>query len=132
MSEKLKEQVADERLEESVRFLGQLPYDEMPTLYRAGDALVLPSRAEGLPRTVLEAMACNVPVVCSALEQVTPVVDGAGTTVPVGDVEGFARALKRALSGQYDDGRQAVEKEYRWSATVERTTRALERVSKSG
>lgn len=132
LSGELKEQVANEQLEGSVRFLGQLPYDEMPALYRAGDALVLPSRAEGLPRTVLEAMACNVPVVCSDLEQVAPVIDGAGATVPVGDIEGFARALKRALSGQYDDGRQVVEKGYTWSVTVERTTRALEQVSKSG
>lgn len=131
LSGELEKQVANEQLEESVQFLGQVAYDQMPALYRAGDALVLPSRAEGLPRTVLEAMACNVPVVCSDLKQVAPVIDGAGTTVPVGDVKGFARALNRALSGQYDDGRQAVEKEYTWSATVEQTTRALERVSKS-
>lgn len=126
MREELEEQVANEGLEDAVRFLGQLPYDEMPTLYRGSDALVLPSRAEGLPRTVLEAMACNVPVVCSALEQVTPVINGAGTTVPVGDVEEFARGMERALSGQYDDGRRIVEREFTWRDTVERTTRALE------
>lgn len=126
MRAELEERVAERGLEDAVRFLGQRSYDEMPTLYRASDALVLPSRAEGLPRTVLEAMACNVPVVCSDLEQVAPVVEGAGATVPVGDVEGFARGLERALAGEYGDGRRVVEREFTWTDTVERTTRTLE------
>lgn len=130
MRSALEAQVADEGLTEAVQFLGQLPYDEMPELYRSGDALVLPSRAEGLPRTVLEAMATNVPVVCSDLEQVTPVIGEAGTTISVGDVSGFSAGLVRALSGEYEDGRQMVEAEFTWSDTVEATTEALEGISK--
>lgn len=126
----LESQVADVGLDDAVQFLGQVPYDTMPALYRTSDALVLPSRAEGLPRTVLEAMASNVPVVCSDLEQVAPVVDGAGTTVPVGDVEEFARGLDQALSGQFEDGRRAVEAEFEWSETTARTTKVLQRISK--
>lgn len=125
MREELENHVAERGLKDSVRFLGQVPYDEMPTLYRAADALVLPSRAEGLPRTVLEAMACNVPVVCSDLEQVVPVIGGAGTTVSVGDINGFANALNQALCGRYGNGRQSVKEAFRWSETVEKTTRAL-------
>lgn len=126
MQEELEERVAERGLEDSVRFLGQLPYDEMPTLYRASDVLVLPSRAEGLPRTVLEAMACNVPVVCSDLEQVTPVVKKAGTTVPVGDVEGFASALTETLfTGSRDRGQAVIEEGFEWSRTVKRTTEKL-------
>lgn len=128
----LETQVTDRGLEDAVRFLGQVEYDEMPALYRSSDALVLPSRAEGLPRTVLEAMACNVPVICSDLEQVTPVIDKAGTTVPVSDVDGFACALGRALSGCYSDGREVVEAKFTWSNTVEQTTRVLERLSADG
>lgn len=132
MRGELEEQVVNEGVEESVRFLGQIPYDEMPALYRVCDALVLPSRAEGLPRTVLEAMACNVPVVCSDLEQVAPVIRGAGTTVSVGDVDGFARELSLALTGRHGDGRQAVNDKFTWSNTVEQTTRALEQISEIG
>jgi glycogen(starch) synthase len=125
----LEAQISARGLGEAVGFLGQLPYDAMAELYRSADALILPSRAEGLPRTVLEAMACNVPVVCSDLEQVAPVIGEAGTTVPVGDVSGFSRGLNGALSGQYGNGRRAVEAEFTWSDTVEKTTRALEMIS---
>ncbi|MEM4781611.1 MAG: glycosyltransferase family 4 protein [Halalkalicoccus sp.] len=129
LREDLEAQVSAAGLEDAVRFLGQLPYDEMPELYRSADALVLPSRAEGLPRTVLEAMATNVPVVCSDLEQVVPVIGEAGTTVPVGDVSAFARGLDRALSGAFAEGRPVVEREFTWRDTVERTTEVLERIS---
>lgn len=128
--EELEEQVANRGLEETVRFLGQVPYDEMPALYRAGDALVLPSRAEGLPRTVLEAMACNVPVVCSDLKQVAPIIDEIGTTIPVGDVDGFASALIESLSADaHNQGRTLIEQRFRWSETVEQTTKLLETYS---
>ena len=57
-------------IREAVTFLGQVPYDEMPAMYRIGDLLVLPSRAEGVPRTIMEALSSNLPVVSSNLPQV--------------------------------------------------------------
>lgn len=117
--------------DDGVEFLGQIAYDEIPDIYRSGDALVLPSRAEGLPRTVLEAMASGIPVVCSDLEQVAPVVDRAGYTVPVGDVAGFAAALERLLDDSRTNrtlgnrGRALVEEGFEWDTTVERTTAVL-------
>ena len=109
-----------------VEFLGQLPYEEMPAVYRAADALVLPSRAEGLPRTVLEAMASGVPVVVSDLEQVAPVVGNGGVTVPVGDVDGFTEGLETVLDSGVGDPRAQVAGQFDWADTVERTTRVLE------
>lgn len=112
--------------DESVEFLGQVPYEEMPAVYRAGDVLVLPSRAEGLPRTVLEAMASGVQVVVSNLEQVAPVVGDGGVTVPVGDVPGFVEGLATVLDGGVADPRAQVEGRFDWAETVERTTAVLE------
>ena len=111
---------------ERVGFLGQVPYDEMPAVYRAGDVLVLPSRAEGLPRTMLEAMASGSPVVVSDLEQVAPVVDGSGVTVPVGDVDGFVSGLEAMLDEECDNPRERVVSGFDWQDTVERTTAVLE------
>lgn len=126
LREDLERQVADKELEGVVRFLGQVAYDEMPALYRASDALVLPSRAEGLPRTVLEAMACNVPIVSSDLEQIVPIIGGSGATVPVGNIDGFASELNNVLSsGSHKQGRTIVQQGFQWSETVKQTTTVL-------
>lgn len=114
---------------DSVEFLGQVPYDEMPDIYRAGDALILPSRAEGLPRTVLEAFASGIPVVSSHLEHTAPIVKQGGETAPIGDIEGYIDALQRVLDdcdSLGDAGRETVVEAYRWRETVEQTTRVLE------
>ncbi|MFC7114614.1 glycosyltransferase family 4 protein [Natronoarchaeum sp. GCM10025703] len=115
------EKIADKKIE----FLGQLAYDEMCKIYRSGDVLVLPSRAEGLPRTVLEAMSSGIPVVVSDLEQVTPVVNGSGVTVPVGDVDGFASGIDTMIHEDYDEPRAQIEGSFDWAETVGRTTDIL-------
>lgn len=119
----------EEMVDESVvTFLGHVPYDEMAAMYRTSDVLLLPSRAEGLPRTILEAMASGVPVVVSDLEQVAPVVNGGGVTVPVGDIDGFASGIKAVLNDDYADPRSVVEGSFDWTKTVERTTDELKRL----
>jgi len=112
-----------------VTFLGRVPYDEMPAVYRAGDLLLLPSRAEGLPRTVLEAFASGIPVVSSYLPHTAPIVETGGETVQVGDVEGYAATLERVLadrSAPGEAGRQLVLDDHRWRDTTEATTERLE------
>ncbi len=119
----------EDMADDSVAFLGQLPYDEMPGIYRAGDVLMLPSRAEGLPRTVLEAFASGVPVVSSHLEHTAPIVQEGGETVQVGDVEGYRESLKRVLDDSEvlgNEGREVVAKSFEWKKTVEETTETLE------
>jgi len=75
------------------RFLGFLP-DVGPVL-AAADMLALPSRTEGLPMAVLEAMAAGVPVVASAVGSLPEVLgEGAGVLVPPGDIGALRDALE--------------------------------------
>jgi glycosyltransferase involved in cell wall biosynthesis len=63
----------------------------------ASDLLAFPSRAEAMPRTILEAMALKTPVVASDVDG-TPelVVDGqTGLLFPSGDANGLLRAIER-------------------------------------
>ncbi|MCS6840431.1 MAG: glycosyltransferase family 4 protein [Roseiflexus sp.] len=71
---------------------------DIPALLRAATALVLPSRQEGLPRSILEALALGVPVIGSDIRGVRDLLEeGAGLLVPVGDIAGLAYAMRRMI-----------------------------------
>jgi len=65
--EALEAQVRNLDLERSVLFTGQIPHDRLPGYYNMADALALPSKMEGAPMVILEALACGTPVVASAV-----------------------------------------------------------------
>lgn len=115
-------------VDQRVTFAGNFPNEDMPELYNEATVFVLPSLSEGLPRTVLEAMSCGTPVVTSALPQLEPVVDGAGHTFPVGDVERLADHIRSLLNDQTlreslgDYGRERILEEFSWRETVRETT----------
>jgi glycosyltransferase involved in cell wall biosynthesis len=84
-------------LESCVRFVGQVSNVEV--LYRNLDLLVLPSRSEGLPNTLLEALQADVPVVAAAVGAVPEVVGStpAARLVPPGSPAALAEAMGLAL-----------------------------------
>jgi glycosyltransferase involved in cell wall biosynthesis len=52
-----------------VRFVGTIPYPEMPLWYNLADAVVMVPRSDGLPNSLLEAMACGAVPILNALPQ---------------------------------------------------------------
>lgn len=73
--------------------------DDVPAIIVAADILVLPSRWEGMPNVVLEAMAAGKPVVATQAEGTVELL-GLGTveqTAPVGDWRGFRTRLLRVV-----------------------------------
>ena len=53
------------QVEPNVRVLGEVPHSKMPLCYSAADFLFMPSRYEGFSLSILEALACDLPVVVS-------------------------------------------------------------------
>lgn len=84
-------------LGDRVQFLGMVR--DMRAFYASCDLLVLPSRSEGCPNIVLEAMAMKLPVVASdttaTREVVTHLRDG--FLFPVGDVDQLSQTVELAL-----------------------------------
>lgn len=79
-----------------VRFLGEVPPSAVPGLLASHDALIMPSRFEGLPLVLIEAMAAGCVPVATRLSGVTDtlVTHGQdGLLFPAGD----ARAARRAV-----------------------------------
>jgi glycosyltransferase involved in cell wall biosynthesis len=75
-----------------VRFLGWR--DDVPELLAASDFVLLPSRWEGMPYVVLEAMAAARPVVATPVDGAVDLLDGRGTGL-VADAIGAAALARR-------------------------------------
>lgn len=91
----LKELAIKLRIEDRVEFLGEVR--DMPAQLSRASLFVLPSVTEGLPLTVLEAMACGLPVVATSVGGTPEAVDNdvSGLLVPSGDAAAMANALLR-------------------------------------
>jgi len=71
----------------NVHVLGAVPQTKLASLYQAADLLVLPSKGEGFPLVVQEAMACSTPAMMStetaqALEGLSDLVIGVDVDSP--------------------------------------------------
>ncbi|MFJ8913564.1 glycosyltransferase family 4 protein [Amycolatopsis sp. NPDC102389] len=80
-----------------VRLLGKVSDAELAFTVRGASVLAMPSRAEGFGLPLIEAMAAGVPVVHSDVPALVEVAGGAGVTVPVGDAQALADALRDVL-----------------------------------
>ncbi len=93
--EYLKKLAADLKIEHAVRWLGTMPYEELPQILSSGDAFVSLSSGDSCPSSLLEAMACGLPPVTADLDTVNEwVSDGwNGRVVPQRDIAGTAEAI---------------------------------------
>jgi phosphatidylinositol alpha-1,6-mannosyltransferase len=90
-----------------VRFLGHVPRDALPNLYRAAQIFVLPSLGEGFGIVLLEAMACGTPAVGLAHGgAMDALCDGElGVALEVDDVRaGLMRACNASFAGKLEAG----------------------------
>jgi glycosyltransferase involved in cell wall biosynthesis len=76
--------------------------EKLSSIYSAADVFVLPSLQDNLPNTVLEALACGVPIVAFDSGGVPEIVKTgeSGRLVPVGDVNGLAAAIAALLENK--------------------------------
>lgn len=86
-------------MRDAVDFCGSLDRQSIADRYRGATIALNPSRVDNMPNSVLEAMACRVPVVSTDVGGVPYILEHevTGLLVPPGDVDAMAQALVRLL-----------------------------------
>lgn len=130
----LQQMVQEHQLAHRVHFLGWKNLDEVKRQYAQANLFVHPSRHEGMPNAVLEAMATGLPTVASRIagnEEL--VIEGeSGLLVPVEDAEALREALRRLVL-QPDQrekmgaaARRRIEASFGWERVAEQYQAILE------
>ncbi|MGK5015340.1 glycosyltransferase [Janthinobacterium sp. HLS12-2] len=86
-------------VKDAVRFAGPVDNAAMPALYQASDIVLNPSLADNMPISVLEALACGVPVVSTNVGGIPSLLQDGVTAllVPPGDPAAMAQAIVALL-----------------------------------
>nr|WP_225954454.1 D-inositol-3-phosphate glycosyltransferase [Kibdelosporangium phytohabitans] len=108
-----------------VRFLPPLPGPELAQVYRAADAVAVPSHNESFGLVALEAQACGTPVVATDVGGLRVAVDDgvSGLLVPGHSAVEWANALARlsfpGLRGKMSDGAVEHARAFSWERTTD-------------
>jgi len=109
-------------IEHAVEFVGRLEPDDMAALYRSADMMINPSNVDNMPNSILESLACGVPVLTTSAGGIPYMVEQGRTAVLVspGDVDAMASEGIRLLQDpkirqkMADEGLSEAQK-YAWS-----------------
>lgn len=87
---------------DGILFEGSLDHAQMPDYLNAADVFVLPSQAEGCSNSIIEAMACGLPIISSALPFNEDICnEGNSILVDPMDVQAIANAIKKMMDATF-------------------------------
>lgn len=123
-------------IDHRVFFLGWQSRQQILESYRQANIFLFPSRHEGMPNAILEAMSTGLPVIatCIAGNEELVVEGHTGYLVPAEDIENLQDALKKILNDSAlreqmgEAARRRVEETYSWESTAQQYALLLEKV----
>lgn len=133
--EALQKMARDLGIAEKTEFLGRVPEEDLPDLYRSADVFVFPSRhGFGLP--VIEAMACGIPVITGKIFDAIDFVGDAGLLADPENPQEIADMIGRLLTDEalwreYRARGIARAREFSWDRTVEETLAVCEKAAEA-
>jgi glycosyltransferase involved in cell wall biosynthesis len=138
LSEEVRDRISRHGIDGEIFLPGILPEDELADVFHASDAYVSCSQVDGSSVSLLQALACGLPVVVSDIpgnrEWVTPGENG--FLVPPGDVDGYMRALltvslvsRKKRSEMARLNREKAERKADWNRNIGVLFSAYERIA---
>jgi len=81
-----------------VRWLGYVPKPQLYAVLKRAEAVVIPSRVDNLPNTLIESLLLNIPVIGSLGASIDELIEPgiSGELVPIGDSAALAEAMLKA------------------------------------
>lgn len=129
-------------LKSKVRYIGQLPYDQVIKSSQEADVLFafydpsLPNNRYASPNKMFEAMMCGKPIIVNSEVAAGNIVqqENCGVVVPYGDSQAIAARLTELKDKEYREklgrnGRTAYEKKYGWNIMKSRLLGAYSKLS---
>jgi glycosyltransferase involved in cell wall biosynthesis len=128
--------VVETGLSKQVRFVGWVDRSQIVERYRQADIFVTATRWEGMPNTVLEAMACGLPIVATHASGLDELVrEGInGYLVDINDETALAGCLADLIDNPYErermgkESRKIAEQEFTWDYITEQYVEIYKRI----
>lgn len=137
MKEELVEKIVALGLQKCVKLIGFVPDEDLADRYRSADVFALPTVSlEGFGLVVLEALACNVPVIGTPVAAIPDVLRPFGEDLIMSNCT--PEAIADGIIGRYNlrntpfNSRQLIETEYTWSRTADHIEEDLQKILSNG
>jgi glycosyltransferase involved in cell wall biosynthesis len=124
--EEIRKMIERLNLTEKVRLLGAVSQEEIAKHLNESKLFVMSSLVEGLPKALLEAIACGTPAVLTTACNAEEIIDQVGIAVKPGDSRALAAAIEELLEdyerwNQLSENCLAVAQDYRWETISSKT-----------
>jgi len=102
MRNELEKKINQQCFNEYVKFLGEIPYEKVPEIYKLADIYVIPSLFEGTPKSLLEAMFNGLPSIGSDTNGINNVIadKSNGLLFKVADKIDLSLKLKKIIDNE--------------------------------
>lgn len=118
------------------RFLGDrylrllVPYQEIPSYYRACQVFTIASTTEAFGIAYIEAMACNLPVVTTCDDSRAEIIGDAGILTDPANIEKYAKDLEIAAKTNYRNRPYTQSLKFSWNKIAEKYLGLIDEVLK--
>jgi glycosyltransferase involved in cell wall biosynthesis len=115
-----------------ITYYRQYPYSKIQNIYNMSKLLMITSRFEGLPTSILESLACETPVVASDVGGISEVLinEKNGILFNLNNQDKIINQNSK-LENMGKNGRKIIEKNHSWQVVIDQILRVYEQALKS-